>query len=328
MLMTVTNAGISKATVAAQNGYQIKIDKYKLFLGSIFYELSVEDDAVPGTQVHAGNINSVTNIGSGELEYRILVDHIIGDFSFNFVGLYLTDGTLFAYGNLTFLQEKRKTTSGLVGNTLDFKCVTKLSPSLNHTINLYLHHPLSNFAFPEIELLSMLEPPSDSMNAVIVKEKTSKGDSTLAIRRDTSTWSFVGFSTTYKVVVTGISGSNISFAAVPQGLYLSNPLNKAVIASVVSGPASGRARFVTASNAARTQHTLQSNITGLTTGSLVEIQTIDDYYAKSGGLISGPVIVNPPAGKPSLKIGNDIELTTDNLGNFLIIKNGNTVFNL
>ena len=117
MNFDITTAGQAAITSANNAGPKVNVSAFKLG-SAVAYSPVVGDTGLHGTILHTGVVSSVNIIDATTVDYQLQVDATVGNFDFGEIGLFLSDGTLFALAALTQLQYKSSTTSSSVGNNI------------------------------------------------------------------------------------------------------------------------------------------------------------------------------------------------------------------
>jgi hypothetical protein len=210
MKFTITNAGIAAADIAASGGPYINITQYKVGSG-VAYSPSAADTALHGTLLYTGTPRNYSVITADTVQYDLLMDETVGNFSYGEVGLYLADGTLFALSARETVQQKIATpTPGYNAIQIEARLrLTNISSLIEYTVLA-----LTNAKILEVASIDNLEPPllADS-NAYICHSGDDYGNPILAIRNSDYRW---GFHTHLKQVASGavITSYQITNAAI------------------------------------------------------------------------------------------------------------------
>src|SRR5579872_1106281 len=105
MLLTITNEGITAINVAMINDTKITVASMQFCDTNTFTATAAYvGNNLPGNTVYSGAIDSSTLQADGlTINYVKSLGNTVGTFTIGGVGLYLSDGTLFAYGPLSAL---------------------------------------------------------------------------------------------------------------------------------------------------------------------------------------------------------------------------------
>lgn len=201
MIFTITQAGLLAANNAQSGGPKINITSFKVG-SAVNYSPTISDVALRGTVLYTQAINGYAVLSANEVEYTLILDDSVGDFSFGEVGLFMEDGTLFALSSLTEIQAKKKTNASDAGNIVSFEArlvITQIAAVITFPIN-----QMPNARLLEVPSVDLLKPPSvaDS-NAYLTLSKDTAGSSIPAYRAGDFEWSFPSFTKVFSGVVTG-----------------------------------------------------------------------------------------------------------------------------
>ena len=188
MQFVITNAGIAAAAVATGGGPKIEITSYKIGT-AVAYTPVVGDTALHGTVLHTAAPSNYAVLSANTVQYMLTMDDTVGDFSFGEIGLYLVDGTLFALGSLTQVQQKLKTNGSTPGNIISIDArlnFSQLSAIIEFPITTLL-----NGVIPEISSIDLMTPPAISQaNCYIVHSGDDSGAPIFAMRSNDYEWRF------------------------------------------------------------------------------------------------------------------------------------------
>ena len=99
MKFQITRAGFAAAFAASNQGPLIRIGQFRIGAG-FGYSPAESDTALHGAELYTGAPIGYRVIDPNTCEFTIRMDETVGTWQFGEVGLYLTDGTLFALGAL------------------------------------------------------------------------------------------------------------------------------------------------------------------------------------------------------------------------------------
>lgn len=242
MQLTITNAGIFAANTAQVGGPSISINRFSL---TTAYNYTVDPAAsLQGTVLYTGDVALYEVLSADEVAYTLVIDDTVGNFLFGTVGLYLTDGTLFAVGNLTTQQQKIKTTGTTPGNVVKIEAhltFSQLAATMHFPIN-----QLINARLLEIPTVDQLLPPiiSDT-NAYLTMSVDPSGSSIPAFKGSDWAWSFPSYSLTYTGTTTS-GGTATSLNCTGLASNLRSWKSGKYIIQITSGTFKGFCRMVTA----------------------------------------------------------------------------------
>lgn len=121
----VTQVGLNNSVNAAAHGIQLVLATFKV--GSAFgYTPSKNDTALHGTVLYTDNITNYSTDSQGNLVINCTINVTAGPFSFGEVGIYQSDGTLFALMALPALQQKFSSLGTNIASTFTFTCYMRL----------------------------------------------------------------------------------------------------------------------------------------------------------------------------------------------------------
>lgn len=219
-------------------------------------------------------------VGPDTVEYTLRLDENIGTFDFGNIGIFTDTGTLFAIAVLDSPVHKEAFGPGTAGNVIEFVVRLVLGGA---TITIeYVVNPIVNANLLEVSSVDMLPTPTlaDS-NAYLIKGDltnpvglTDNSESFLAYRKDTSYWSFNGYSkviysgTVVTSTVTSVNDASIPVLPVIPGRFL---------IQFTSGAHTGIVRSVTA-NAAGSINWFTSTGTGVAGGTTFDV-ICSTYFA-------------------------------------------------
>ncbi len=185
VLAVVTNAGLSDAIAAGNSGPQINITYFRIGSAAasdgaqaLVTNTDVQNFVYQGTSSQM----SYSVIDTDTVLYRIVLDQTIGNFEIGNVGIFTSDGTMFAQGVLP--QETPKYFSqppNLIGNRKVIDFVLVLSNQANIVnLNIFLANECS---LPQVPTELLLPPATTApFNTYLVLNHTHIGRPTLASR--------------------------------------------------------------------------------------------------------------------------------------------------
>ena len=188
MIFTITNAGLLAAASIAPGGPRIEITSFKLG-SALGYEPSATDTELHGALLHSGVPSDYAVSSAHVVEWTLRIDDQIGDFNFGEVGLYLSDGTLFALAVLPQSQQKLKSQGATVGNVIQI--LAKLTLTNAAAIFTFPLNAFSIGKILEIPNVNFLTNPSDAdSNAYIALSTDDMGNTILAYKVSDNAWAF------------------------------------------------------------------------------------------------------------------------------------------
>src|SRR3569833_735159 len=114
MRVQLTNAG---AALLNANAGPIQLATAKL--GSAFgYIPDPTDNNIRGTLIYTGSPSQYFVVNANVVKYSVLLDYNLGPFQFGEVGLFATDGTLYALAANDALLNKEPISAGDTGNSI------------------------------------------------------------------------------------------------------------------------------------------------------------------------------------------------------------------
>lgn len=164
--VVITQAGLDEALSLNNNGLDLSVTTFKLGSG-VAYSPQKSQTGLIGQEVYSNNITSISKVNSDRLDFRIMLNSNIGDFTFGEVGIYTNQGTLFAIMSLDNLFLKRADSGIDKGNSYEIVIPVKfdtktatISVANSGTSVAYLHEvvniqnlPIASTAFTNTMLL-------------------------------------------------------------------------------------------------------------------------------------------------------------------------------
>ncbi len=196
MLIQITDAGIAALNA---NGGQPLVLNQGVFGSGVNYIPSPSDTAIHGAAVFTTTVIGPTVMTPNVYRYSLLVDKSVGDWNFGEVGIYMTNGTLFALASASALIAKLGSTNhGEEANVLRFDGMLSMTGT-NYAMWVNLSDSEGVLQIPVMNSVDQLPQSSVSQtNAWIVEGATSSQQSFLAISDRVGLWSF----DTYKFATT------------------------------------------------------------------------------------------------------------------------------
>lgn len=181
----ITQAGIQAAFNAGVAGAKIEVTTFKL--GSeAGYTPSNLDTALRGTILHTGVPTGFAVIDADTCEYVLQVNADVGTFPFGEVGLYLSNGELFAIATLPQLQHKIAR-PGSGWNVINIRARLRLV-GISAVITWVVQN-LTVGVLQELPSFSLLSRPDVApSNAYIVHDPDDYGNEPLVTRNGDDTW--------------------------------------------------------------------------------------------------------------------------------------------
>lgn len=248
MLFTIVNGGITAVNNAQGGGPAVDITTFKV--GSSYnYTPATTDTALHGTALYSGTVYDYSTAGTDTVTFVCVMDNTVGNFSFGEVGLYLSDGTLFALASLPNLQTKTKTDTAnhVSGDTIKINAVCTLS-GVVPTLNLTLVQA-TNAKIVQVTHVSDLQPPSVAgANAYLTSDTDEIGLPIWCLYDQATAWYFP---THHEQIVenkqvTGTSSTTTVVSTAIGNLVEASPLAGKYIVLFTTGANAGLARLVTA----------------------------------------------------------------------------------
>jgi len=241
----VTTHGIGLISTAIATGPYVQLPTFRV--GSGFgYTPNSGDTAIHGTLLHTGSVSSVTTINNDTIHVIVTLDQSVGDFSFGEIGLYSTDGFLFALGTLPTLQNKRATVTGVqVGDVIKLD-IYIVQTGVGAAVNVVLTS-VTNAQLVTIPSVDSLIPPIVSgSNAYLTSDLDYAGAQILAMADTDYFWTFPGF----RRMFSGTSTSVGTTTTLECSALTANDVNDVsagrYIVEITSGTYAGYCRNVTA----------------------------------------------------------------------------------
>jgi hypothetical protein len=244
MEFTITNAGIQAAAVAQAGGPVINLTQFKIGSG-YGYMPAVTDTALHGSLLYTGSFSNYAVNASNEVQYTCTMNESVGNFNFGEVGLYLSNGVLFALGAVSSPVTKTATTGSAAGNYIDLYAKLLLS-----NLAASITFPITNVAlakFLTVAGIHMLNRPiaADS-NAYITGSFDDGNNIVMAYRATDYKWNFPTHQ--FPVVSNGsITGTSTINSAVSTniGSLISGVVAGMYIIQFTSGVLAGFSRLLT-----------------------------------------------------------------------------------
>lgn len=239
MQVSLTTAAIEKLNSSTE---PIVLTGYKL--GSDFsFTPDVSDIDIHGVEIWSG-VPSLPKVQNANvLKYSVYLDYNLGDFSFGNVGLYTSDGMLFALAASSTVLEKIKVQRDSLGNNirLDFY-LTMVGQ--DYSMFLDYAETSSQFRIPTLNSVDQL-PPSHAAtpNTYVISGASSSQNTFLAYTDRSGLWAFDAykFSNVYVARVTARDNSSVTFESDEQ---FTLPYFGEKIVQFSTGPLFGICRYV------------------------------------------------------------------------------------
>jgi hypothetical protein len=187
LLVQITNAG---AALLAANSGPIELSTFKL--GSAYgYIPESTDTDIHGTLVNTGAPSSFQVINANVFKYSVYLDYDLGPFQFGELGLFTTDGVLFALGSNSVLLNKQPESAGVFsGNSIRLDIYLSIVGQ-NYAMWLDYASSSNNFQMAVLQSVDSLPPPqSATPNAYIITGASSSQSSFMAYTSQTGLWNF------------------------------------------------------------------------------------------------------------------------------------------
>ena len=333
----ITNAGLQAVANAQSGGPAVNITTFQV--GSAYaYNPTATMSGLQGTSLYSGLISGYSVDSLNQVTYLLNMNQTVGTFQFGEVGVYLSNGTLFALAAFTNLQEKVAASSSNAGNLVTLLAKLLLSgiaPTISFT-NLNLQ----NAILLEVPIPDGLPVPNapNSSNIYSVQSGDDSGRAVLAVRETTaSLWSFnthYPYLTTHVTSVGSTTQTNcssivgIQFSSVA-GRYLvqfTSGLNAGVVRNIAS---IGNGQFTTTA----LPYTAQVNDNFVIYRSLSSIATqltTRTVYGVDSGSTNNYVVTSLDNTSSTLKDGMQITFIPLNTcsGASTLAYNGNTALQI
>ena len=242
---TITQAGINAASALGALGMTVEITSFKL--GSSFgYTPSIADTSIRGAPVYVAPPKAWNMVSEHSRDIVCVVPATAGPFSYGEIGIFLSDGTLFAIAAWTEIQTKSSSVAG-IANALTFHCV------LNVGVAAAVIQVIAETAgvIAEVGSSSYVTGPAlmpGKPNALIVKESVKGNNSLLLTAANSHQWNVQDYLQELSGTVTAVSNGGLSIsstvfnelsASTVAGNYLVQDLigNVRIVTSGVTGVA-------------------------------------------------------------------------------------------
>ena len=187
-IFIITSTGSQVASQATPTGPFIEIGSFKV--GTAFgYEVTPDDQDLTGEVLFEGQVSSYSYLGDNIIKLVCKLPPEAGPFEFGEVGLYLTDGTLFAKAAFDTLQSKYSSLGTNLSLTYSFNCLLQLAQSVSvfDIVGASQGSPILS-----ISNWSDIVPPEQSAfeetNLLFLTEPDRVGDSTLLVKASPTKW--------------------------------------------------------------------------------------------------------------------------------------------
>ncbi len=247
LIFQITNTGITAANNANQGGPKVNITSFKV--GSAYnYSPATTDTALHGTTLYSGGIAGYAVDSNDAVTYTIQMDQTVGTFNFGEIGLYDSNGNLFALGALANLQEKVQASGSNPGNVVSFQIkltLANIAPAIQFTQVTSTNAQLLEIAAPDgLPVPGPVSP--NNPNVYSIQGGDDSGQPIIAVRETASgLWAF---STHPTQIFTGLVTSSSSTSAINCSSITSAAFDfkaNRYIAQFTSGTNKGIARYVT-----------------------------------------------------------------------------------
>lgn len=237
----ITQAGINASVAANASGLSITIASFKLATG-FGYTPTLGTTALLGAVVFTGVPTSSNLVALSTRDIVCIVPATAGPFLFGEIGLFLTDGTLFAVSTYSSSQEKSTTAVSGSANSFTLHCLLNmgLAPSVVQVIT-----NTSGFA-TEVANSGLITGSAalvGSPNALICYETTFGGDSIFLSKVTTTRWMPHNFAKIGSSTLTSSASSGTQVSSTVFNSSLVTPGSPAGTYIVQDG--SGNVRIVT-----------------------------------------------------------------------------------
>lgn len=207
----ITQAGINAAVAANAMGLSITIANFKLATG-FGYNPNLGTTELLGAVVFTGVPSASNILALSTRDIICVVPAVSGPFLFGEIGIFLTDGTLFAVSTYSELQEKSTTAVTGSANSFTFHCLLNmgLAPSVVQVIT-------SNSGFAtEYANTGMISGPGtliDTPNVVVCHESTFGGDNLFLSKVSPTRWMLHNFSKVGSGILTAVSANKMQITS-------------------------------------------------------------------------------------------------------------------
>lgn len=289
MIFTITQAGLLAANNAQIGGPKINITTFKVG-SAVNYSPTINDVALHGTVLYTQAVNGYAVLSANEVEYTLILDDSVGNFSFGELGLFMEDGTLFALSALTEMQSKKKTDASDAGNIVSFEArlvTTQIAAVISFPIN-----QMPNARMLELPSVDLLKPPSISdSNVFLTLSRDTAGASIPAYKAADFEWSFPSFARIFSGQVTG---NGVGYTAATITLVGGTNGTVATATATVSG---GAVQAITRNNwgsgyTSAPQVAISGNGTGAeATATITQGVTAINVPNQGSGYVTPPAVV-------------------------------------
>ena len=188
----ITSAGLDAALLANEKGFKVEITKFSL--GSAFgYDPTVSDTKLKGNILYSASPSNYRYKGQYTVMITCVVPASVGPFDFGEIGLYMSDGTLFALASWDTLITKYSFLESEISSTMTFYCyLTIAQGAVTITVDLGDDNIYKSLVeILDVQTWREVSAPSEMENDVrelIIHEISPAGDSTLLTCTDDNKW--------------------------------------------------------------------------------------------------------------------------------------------
>ena len=192
LIFQITNTGVTAANNANQSGPKVNITAFKV--GSAYnYTPAPGDTALHGTTLYTGGIAGYAVDTNDSVVFTIQMDQSVGSFSFGEIGLYDSNGNLFALGALVNPQEKVQASGSNAGNVVSFQIkltLQNIAPAIQFTQTVSTNAQLLEVSGPDGLPVPGTNVPGNP-NVFSIQGGDDAGQPILAVRETSAgLWAF------------------------------------------------------------------------------------------------------------------------------------------
>lgn len=235
----ITQAGLD-AINGVPGGPELKIGAFRI--GSAHgYEPDVTDTALRGIVLYEGTPVAMNRLPLGMLDIIVQLPAEVGPFNFGEVGLYLTDGTLFALAAYQNLQEKHNQLVNGIGNIWVIHCLLEFT-AVPITFSL---ENKSGLLMMEVEHTGQVTGPIlmlNNPNNMIIHEETHNSSMIVVLRDNDYRWFPSGYEIYAEVTISASDPFSVSAAIFttitsynPRSFLVQDPYGNLRVIDSISG---------------------------------------------------------------------------------------------
>lgn len=311
MLVQLTNQG---AALLNQNKGPIQLSSFQV--GSAFnYPPKSSDTGLHGTSLFTGTPTPYGVVNANVVKYTAILDTTVGTFGFGEVGLYSSDGNLFALATSPVLINKEASVNGAAGNSIRIDIYLSM---VGDNYQMWMDVAQSNnpFRVATLNSVDQLPPTADAVpNVYIVSGLTPSQMAFQAYTDRQGLWNFdvYQYDLQKEVTITGFSSTSVSIDISDYVSGLTPAYVGELILQFSTGQAYSICRNITNTVVGATQATLSFSTP------LALTPVVGDKILLFSRQIQSTTVANLPVATATvlgaIKVGNSLSITTDGVLN-------------